>query len=133
VEVKDFLDTVGAVIGSDLLINVLFFIECVCYFLANRHLLIIWLGQVTQIIGHDEGILERPHPHVAGVCELWVVLVHICDGAWSLIESWQSEVTLFEYILLIELGNRDHVGSLPSVVHNGRKSCLVCSFSGAIG
>lgn len=44
VEVEDFLDTVGAVIGSNLLINVLFFIKCVSYFLTNGHLLITMLG-----------------------------------------------------------------------------------------
>lgn len=61
--------------------------------------------------------------------------MHIGDGAWCLIESWQSEVSLFKYVFLIELGNRDHVGSLPSVVHDSRKGLLtlVFSFSGAIG
>lgn len=40
VEVKDFLNTVGAVIGSDLLINVLLLGKSILDFLSNRHLFI---------------------------------------------------------------------------------------------
>jgi hypothetical protein len=57
-EVKDFLDTVGAVISSDLLINVLLFIECVSYFLADGHLFVAELDLVTQVVGHGEGFLQ---------------------------------------------------------------------------
>jgi len=43
-------------------------------------------------------------------------------------------VALLENIFLIKLGNRDHVGSLPPVVHDGREVswCLVDSGGGAV-
>jgi hypothetical protein len=47
-----------------------------------------------------------------------MVLVHILDGARNLINSRQSKVALFEYILLVKLGDGNHVRPLPSVIHD---------------
>ena len=46
-EIEDFLDTVRAVIGCDLLVNVLIFVEGAVNFLANGHFLgLVRLGNV---------------------------------------------------------------------------------------
>jgi hypothetical protein len=45
--------------------------------------------------------------------------MHVFDGAGLLVQAWQPEVALLEDILLVDLGDGQDIGSLPSVVHNG--------------
>jgi hypothetical protein len=46
-----------------------------------------------------------------------VVLVHLVQGAWLLVQAREAEVALLEDVGLVNLGDR-LVGLLPSLVHD---------------
>ena len=87
--------------------------------LGERQFSALILGHIFEIVAHNERILEAPQSHIGALCELRVVLVHLLEGAWHLIEPWQSKVTLLEDVLLVELGNALDIGPLPPVIHDG--------------
>lgn len=90
-EVEDLLDSIRAVVGSYLLVKVLLLIECRLDPLGESLLLLCtWrsLWNIIKIIAHLEGIFKRSESAVAGVGKLWMVLVHLVDWTWSLINFW---------------------------------------------
>ena len=90
-EVEDLLDSIRAVVGSYLLVKVLLLIECRLDPLGESLLLLCtWrsLWNIIKIVAHLEGIFKRSESAVAGVGKLWMVLVHLVDWTWSLINFW---------------------------------------------
>ena len=122
-KIKDLLDTVGAVIGCNVLINVLLLGEGAHDLLADGALVrFLWLWDVLEVIVHCESILQRSDSQVARVGEFGVVLVHVVNRAWHLIKAGQPKVALLKDIFVVKLWNGHHVGPLPSVVHDGREA-----------
>ena len=84
---------------------------------------------IIKIIGHHKGIFERSKSVVAGVSELWVVLVHLVDWHWFSVEFRESKVTLLENVFLVELRNAFQIRSLPSIKHYLSKVGFVLIYS----
>jgi len=90
-EVKDLLDSIRAIVGSNLLVKVLLLIECRLDSLGESLLLLCTWGSlwnIVKIVAHLEGIFKRSESAVARVGKLWMMLVHLVNWAWSLINFW---------------------------------------------
>ena len=46
-----------------------------------------------------------------------MVLVHLVKLTWHLVQFWQPEVTLLEYVLLVQLWDGQVVGAVPALDH----------------
>jgi len=90
-KVEDLLDSIRAIVSSYLLVKVLLLIECGLNSLGECLLLLCTWGSlwnVVKIVAHLEGIFKRSESAVARVGKLWMVLVHLVNWAWTLINFW---------------------------------------------
>lgn len=101
-ELKDFLDAIGAVIRCNLLLQVKFFMEHLMYLLGDGQLFnsLLLFGKVFQVVAYFQSILEWSESQITGVSELGLLLSHLVKGARFL---EQFEVTLQSYVFLVNM------------------------------